>query len=70
LLINYTDGLTEACDAEGRFFGEAGFSELIPTLKGLSAEEAGARIVNAVAGFIGKERPSDDLALIVLRRTG
>ena len=69
LLINYTDGLTEACDSRGRFFGEEGLSDLIPTLKGLSAEVAGSRIVNAVADFIGKERPSDDLALIVLRRT-
>jgi len=69
LLITYTDGLTEACDAEGRFFGEVGFSDLIPTLRGLSAEEAGSRIVAVVNEFIGEERPSDDLALIILRRT-
>jgi sigma-B regulation protein RsbU (phosphoserine phosphatase) len=68
LLINYTDGLTEACDARGRFFGEVGLSDLIHTLRGLSAEEAGSRIVSAVEAFIGNERPSDDLALIVLRR--
>jgi hypothetical protein len=70
LLINYTDGLTEACDSRGRFFGEVGLSDLIPTLDGLSAEETGSRITGAVADFIGDERPSDDLALIVLRRTG
>jgi hypothetical protein len=68
LLVNYTDGLTEACDARGRFFGEVGLEDLIPTLRGLSAKDAGSRIVSAVGAFIGEERPSDDLALIVLRR--
>lgn len=70
LFIAYTDGLTEACDTEGRFYGEIGLTDLIGTLRGLPAEAAGSRIVNAVEDFIGKERPSDDLALTILRRTG
>lgn len=69
LLVSYTDGLTEARDAEGRFFGEVGLAGLIPGLKGLTAEDAGSKIIKAVTDFVGNERPSDDLALIILRRT-
>lgn len=68
MLIVYSDGLTEALNATGEFYGEdrlrAAFGELAP----LSAKQAGTRILESVDAFIGTTRPYDDLSLIVLKR--
>jgi hypothetical protein len=69
LLVAYSDGLTEAMNASADFFGEERLLDLVPSLAGLGAKEAGRRLISAVDAFIGEERPSDDLSLILLRRT-
>ncbi len=68
LLLVYSDGLTDAHDEAWRFFGEERLAALLPALDGLGAEAAGARILAAVDGFVGDERPFDDLSLVLLRR--
>jgi hypothetical protein len=68
MLIAYSDGLTEALNAAGEFYGEdrlrADFADLAP----LSAKQAGERVLASVDAFIGTTRPYDDLSLIVLKR--
>lgn len=68
MLIAYSDGLTEALNAAGEFYGEerllAGFHDLAP----LSAKQAGERILQSVDAFIGTTRPYDDLSLVILKR--
>jgi len=68
MLIAYSDGLTEALNAAGEFYGEdrlrADFAKVSP----LSAKQAGARILESVDAFIGSTRPYDDLSLVVLKR--
>jgi len=69
MLIAYSDGLTEALNAAGEFYGEdrlrADFARLAP----LTAKQAGERILESVDAFIGTTRPYDDLSLVVLKRT-
>ena len=69
-LIVYSDGVTEAESASGEFYGDERLEELLPRLKGLSAESACALILSEVQDFIGEERYSDDLSVAVLRRLG
>lgn len=68
LLVVYSDGLTEARDEQKAFFGDQRLKALLPSLRGLSAEAAGLRLLDAVERFAGDARPSDDLSLIVLKR--
>jgi serine phosphatase RsbU (regulator of sigma subunit) len=67
-LLVYSDGLTEAADKHGEFYGEERLAGLLPALRGLPVEDAGARVVSEVETFIGNEPPSDDLSIILLRR--
>jgi sigma-B regulation protein RsbU (phosphoserine phosphatase) len=66
--VAYSDGVTEARDEEGGFFGDERLRRLLAGSHGRSAEEIGSRIVQAVSDFCGQARPSDDLSIAVLRR--
>lgn len=68
LLLVYSDGLTDAHDGSWEFFGEERLMALLPWLDGVSAEEGGRRILEAVDKFRGEARSFDDLSLILLRR--
>ncbi len=68
LLVAYSDGLSEARSPRGEFFGEERLTALLPGLSGLTAEEAGRRILEEEAAFSGDGHPFDDLSLVVLRR--
>jgi hypothetical protein len=69
LLVVYSDGLTEARNEAGEFFGEGRVLALLSELKRLSAKEAGSRLVSEIARFVGGERYSDDLSLALLKRS-
>jgi hypothetical protein len=69
LLVIYSDGLTEARNARGEFFGRERFNMVLRHCWGRSAEYAGQALLAEVDRFVGEARPSDDLSLIVLRRT-
>jgi sigma-B regulation protein RsbU (phosphoserine phosphatase) len=68
MLIAYSDGLTEALNGAGEFYGEDRLRAVFAGLGSLSAKQAGARILESVDAFIGATRPYDDLSLIVLKR--
>lgn len=69
LLLVYSDGLTEARNEQGEFFGEKRLFNLLPKLTGLSGEAFGKRLLNEVKRFMGEARASDDLSLVVLKRS-
>ncbi|HET6809668.1 MAG TPA: SpoIIE family protein phosphatase [Acidimicrobiales bacterium] len=69
ILLLYTDGLTEARDGEGHFFGETAFTPLLGELAGLGAEVVVTRLLQAVEEF-SAGRLTDDLALLAIRATG
>ena len=68
MLIAYSDGLTEALNAAGEFYGEDRLRANFGELASVPAKQAGERILASVDAFIGTTRPYDDLSLIVLKR--
>jgi phosphoserine phosphatase RsbU/P len=68
MLIAYSDGLTEALNASGEFYGEDRLRAEFTNVAPLTARQAGERILESVDAFIGTTRPYDDLSLIVLKR--
>ena len=65
-LILYTDGLTEARDTDGRFFGEGALPEVLAGCHLLASEATVTRLLQAVEQF-SAGRLSDDLALLSIR---
>jgi serine phosphatase RsbU (regulator of sigma subunit) len=66
-LLLYTDGLSEARDAAGRFLP---LLELAPTLAAGTPEEALDRLLEAVRRHVPHRQLGDDLAVVVLERLG
>jgi sigma-B regulation protein RsbU (phosphoserine phosphatase) len=69
LLLLYTDGLTEALDAQGHEFG---IQRLVAELRQHPAEAAGVtldRLSRSVRSFVGGQPQHDDITLIALRKT-
>jgi sigma-B regulation protein RsbU (phosphoserine phosphatase) len=70
MLVAYSDGLSEATNESGVEYGAARLRALLPRIRGLTAEDAGIRLIEEVNHFLGEERPADDLSLLVLMRLG
>lgn len=68
LLVVYSDGVTEARNVTGEFFGDARLLELLPQTYGLPVEAAGGHVLGAVQAFVGQERLPDDLSVVLVRR--
>ncbi len=64
----YSDGVTEALDAAGEFFGNDRLIKLVSGLSGLDAPGLGKRILDEVDRFIGEAPRHDDLSLMILKR--
>lgn len=69
-LLVYSDGLTDARNEQGAFFGSQRLFELLPGLTRLPPEEVGGRLVAEIDQFIGDARTTDDLSLVILKREG
>ncbi|MFZ5517938.1 MAG: PP2C family protein-serine/threonine phosphatase [Candidatus Zhuqueibacterota bacterium] len=68
-LVAYSDGLTEAKNERGSFFGETRLQSVLPKLRGQSAEAIGVALVKTIDRFIDEARQNDDMSLIILKRT-
>ena len=68
VLIIYSDGITEAHNEQGEFFGEQRFFNLVEEFSGLSVDKIGKQILNKVKNFIGEARHHDDVSLVILKR--
>ena len=68
LLVFYTDGVTEAIDADNKMFGEKRLRAAIAAQAGASAEKVLEAVVGRVRAFCGDVPPSDDMTLFVVRR--
>ncbi len=65
-LVLYTDGVIEARDADGMQFGEDRLAALLATCAGRSAGGIARRVELAALDHQG-DKPSDDIAIVVLR---
>ena len=68
LLVVYSDGVTEAMNASGEFFGEERLRAILPGVSTLATREIASRVVAAVDAFVGSASVHDDLSLLILRR--
>jgi putative ABC transport system permease protein len=64
-LVAFTDGLTEALNADGEEFGEARLKELLRNVSG-TADEVSSKLAVAVRKWMGEAEQHDDLTLVVV----
>jgi sigma-B regulation protein RsbU (phosphoserine phosphatase) len=69
-LVIYTDGVTEAQDAGGAFFGVKRLHALAAALGASSAETVHDAVQMAVRDFTQGAAQSDDITLLVLEYAG
>ena len=67
-LLVYSDGLIEARNVSGEFYGEQRLHNTLSRLTGQTAEQLGERLIAEVDRFAGEEKAFDDLSIIVARR--
>lgn len=68
VLLLYTDGVTEARDTEGGFFGAERLKTALAAVSECSAEEIVQEVVTAVSQFAGSATQADDLTLLAAKR--
>jgi len=66
-LLIYTDGVTEATDAENRLFEESQLIKIAAGLAGLEPSEVIARVQTAVEAFVGDAPQFDDITMLAIR---
>jgi sigma-B regulation protein RsbU (phosphoserine phosphatase) len=64
-LLLYTDGLIEAANAKGDFFGQDALSALLRQTAALSPSAASDQIVSAVQRWSGSASQDDDLTVLI-----
>ena len=67
-IVFYTDGVTDAIDADQREFGQERFERLILDHRQESAGEILAALEHALAHFTGLTAPYDDITLLIVKR--
>ncbi len=68
LTVLYTDGVTDAIDANGNRFGPDRLIAAVGLARERSAADAVVGILGAVDRFAGSAEPADDLTLVAVRR--
>lgn len=68
VLLLYTDGITEAQDQQGVFFGDERLLESMQAKRGRSAQDIQDALMAEVREFVGESPQSDDITLMVVVR--
>ena len=69
VLVIYTDGVTEARNEAGDFYGEKRLFRLLESLAAGAAANIGQGIIDDIESFSGDAGRSDDVTLMILKRT-
>jgi sigma-B regulation protein RsbU (phosphoserine phosphatase) len=67
VLVLYTDGITEAQNAQNEFYEEQRLKNLIKRAKSKTSKELRDLIIEDVRTFIGETRQFDDMTLVVIK---
>ena len=67
--VLYTDGVTEAMNGEGEFFGTERLQETFASAPPTDAREANETVFRAVHSFVGDTPQSDDITCLALYRS-
>jgi sigma-B regulation protein RsbU (phosphoserine phosphatase) len=65
LLVAFTDGVTEALNAEGEEFGEQRLKDFLIRATGKTAEEISSSLVGSIREWIGDAEQHDDLTFLI-----
>ncbi len=68
VVLIYSDGLSEATNADDEMLGDDQVVEHLRQIGSLSATDVGERMLEVVRDFVGEARVHDDLSIAVLRR--
>ncbi len=68
IFIAYSDGVTEAKNEYGQFFGMDRFQKLIKNSANNSPQQIGKFIVSQLEQFVGDYPATDDISLIIMKR--
>jgi predicted ATPase/serine phosphatase RsbU (regulator of sigma subunit) len=69
LLVIYSDGVSEAMNEQNEDFGESRFEKLILNNRNMPVNKLTGLIVNELKSHIGNAPQSDDITLLIVRRT-
>jgi serine phosphatase RsbU (regulator of sigma subunit) len=67
VFLLYTDGISEAMNMEGDYFGDARLAELASEHADLGSEELSACILREVKAFAGSAAQHDDMTMVLLK---
>lgn len=67
MLLSFTDGISEAKNAESEEFGEQRITETVTPI-GPNAKEAVSTLISAVNGFVGSAKQFDDITVLAVGR--
>ena len=67
VFLLFTDGLSEAMNAEAELFGEGRLARILRETEGLSTDEIRERILSEVRSFAGGATQADDMTLVILK---
>lgn len=68
IFIAYSDGVFEARNENGEFFGMERFKQLIKNSVNKSPKQIGEYIISQLEKFIGDASATDDISLIIMKR--
>ncbi|HSL89114.1 MAG TPA: PP2C family protein-serine/threonine phosphatase, partial [Ignavibacteriaceae bacterium] len=69
IFIVYSDGIFEARNDNGEFFGMERFYQLIKHYANQNPSDMGNSIISQIEQFIGNSPFADDISLIILKKT-
>lgn len=67
-LVAFSDGVTEARNIFGEFYGTERIRTLIKNTDYISPEQLGQKLLTSVEMFIGEAKKYDDLSVVILKR--
>ncbi len=69
VLVLFSDGISESTNEWGEEFGVARLVDIVRECRGHRAASLRDRIEESLSHFLGKARPTDDMTLVILKRT-
>lgn len=69
LLVMYSDGVSEAPNAQGEEFGEEAVGQIAAACRDRSANEVLMEIARQLRVFLGDLAPTDDVTMVIARKT-
>ena len=68
VFLAYSDGLTEASNERGEFFGSERLLKRLRLLRGSSPDAIGKALLGEIDFFVSDAPPNDDISLVILKR--